>query len=75
MLHDADYVKLMAATPHMDKVSLEEVSRKFPSSYFCSHTYEAALMAAGSAIQVIIALIKIYNTNTNGRPNRLLTVS
>lgn len=52
MLHDGPYVDLMASLPKMKQSTLNELQNRYGSVYLCPESYDAALLAAGSAVEV-----------------------
>jgi histone deacetylase 6 len=52
MLHDSKYIDLMSSTPKMKPSTLIDLQKRYGSVFLCPETYEAAVLSAGSAIEV-----------------------
>ena len=56
-LHDADYLDQMVATAEMKQPTLNQLERKYGSIFMCPETQQAALLSAGSALQVVESIM------------------
>ena len=59
MLHDENYLDSLLAIPKMKQVTLNQLQRQYGSVFLCPQSYEAALVSAGSSLQVIFYNILI----------------
>lgn len=57
LVHTEDHIKLMQQTQSMSNKELYRLQEKFNSIYLHSSTYEAALFAAGSVLEVTPVVI------------------
>jgi histone deacetylase 6 len=56
-LHTADYVDKLSATSAKKQSILTALERQYDSVFFCPETYEAALLSAGSSLQVVESIL------------------
>ena len=56
-LHDADYLDQMETTAEMKQPALNQLERKYGSIFMCPETQQAALLSAGSALQVVESIM------------------
>jgi histone deacetylase 6 len=52
-LHTADYVDELSATSEKKQSILTALERQYDSVFLCPETYQAALLSAGSSLQVV----------------------
>ena len=70
-VHTAEYIQTIASTSNIiDPARLELESSKYDAVYFNPNTYEAALYAAGSTIQLVDSVLtgKVQNGMALARP-------
>ena len=63
MLHDSKYIDLMASIPKMKPSTLNDLQRQYGSVFLCPESYQAAVLSAGSAIEVCYRAIIIICCN------------
>lgn len=68
--HDMDLVEKLSETVNWDEEKLEKLSGQFDDVYVNSHTYESALIAAGSTVDGVKAVLdgRISNAMVLVRP-------
>lgn len=52
-LHDAEYVDKMASLATTEQGSINEFQKQYEHVYMCKDSYEAALVAAGSSMEIV----------------------
>jgi histone deacetylase 6 len=56
-LHTADYVDELSATSEKKQSILTALERQYDSVFLCPETYQAALLSAGSSLQVVESIL------------------
>ena len=56
-LHDQGYVDLIASTVEKRQKELNQLERKYNSIFVCPDTQQAALLSAGSAMQIVESIL------------------
>lgn len=56
MLHDENYLESLVAIPKMKQATLNQMQRQYGSVFLCPDSYDAALISAGSSLQVSLWL-------------------
>ena len=67
LVHEEDYIEKVASTCGVDDESkLEKLSSQFDAVYFHPKTYEASLLSAGSAIEIVDSVVSGRSRNGFG---------
>ena len=66
LVHSPDYLDKMASTTKMSKSALDKLAKEFNSVFLCSETQKAALLSAGSALQIVDSIISGENRSGVG---------
>lgn len=56
-MHNPDYVDLMAASANKKLQALNQLERQFGSIFLCPQTYQAALLSAGSSMEIVESIL------------------
>lgn len=56
-LHQADYIDEIAATAGKKQSTLNQLERQYGSIFICPETYQAALLSAGSSLQIVESIL------------------
>ena len=56
-LHTPDYIDELSATAKKKQSTLNRLERQYDSIFFCPETYQAALLSAGSSLQVVESIV------------------
>lgn len=56
-LHKEDYVDEMSATAGKKQSTLNQLERQYGSIFLCPETYQAALLSAGSSLQIVESIL------------------
>lgn len=57
-LHTPDYIDELSATAKKKQSTLNRLERQYDSIFFCPETYQAALLSAGSSLQVVESILR-----------------
>jgi histone deacetylase 6 len=57
LLHTADYIDELSLTAGKKQSFLDSLEKKYDSVFLCPETYQAALLSAGSSMQVVESIL------------------